>query len=284
LSSKVERGAALKLRMWYDKETSVYGHQFLPSRDVDKIRRLVDLIFQLDRDVRFNMPDEFNWDELYEVLEEFGLKYVKPVDAPVYEDGIREAVGKDGLAHYAVSRNGDLYVFFVPDDYSEFYIFQFTRNDVYLMKIFEKLNEKENNVRLVRDIAREELELMRVAQELMNAAPALSPEQRSALSSLGALQQIERTHEVANEIATSFLGRAGSAKSIIYTETDKHIEAFLVFGKHGIYIVAFAVPLFWWEKEGGWRVLDMLLRRVDPSAAWRCIKEEEGCQLLRELL
>ena len=275
----------MKLRTWYKEETSVCGYQLLPlHHDVEKIRYLVNRIFQLDKYVRFNMVDEYNWDELGKILEEFGLKFVKPIDAPpCVQNGIREAVGKNGFADYAVSGGGDLYAFFVPDDYSEFYIFQFTESDVHYMKIFGKLREEENACALVRDIAREELELVRVAQELMSVAPAPpSPEQRSALDA-SVLEQIEYTHKLASEIATSILGQVGRTKSITYTETDKHIEAYLVFGKHGMYIVAFTVPLFWWEEEGGWKVLDMLLRRVDPSAAWRCIEEEEGCQLLREL-
>jgi hypothetical protein len=274
--------SALKLRTWYKEGATVYGHQLLPLRDVDEIRRLVNRIFELDKYVRFNMSDEYNWDELDNILGEFGLKYVKHVDAPVRERGIREAVGKDGSAYYAASRNGDLYAFFVSDDYSEFYVFQFARNDVYLMKIFEKLEEGENNAKLARDIAREELELVRAAQELVSIAPELSPEQRSALAASSALEQMEYTHKLAGEIAAAALGRVGRTKSIAYVETDKHVGAFLVFGKHGMYIVAFAVPLLWWEREDGWRVLNVLLRRVDPSTAWRCIKEEGDC-LLREL-
>jgi hypothetical protein len=278
----------VKFGTWYKEETSVYGHLLLPLRDVDKIRHLTNCIMELDYYLRFNMVDEYNWDELHEVLKEFGLKHVKTIDAPISERGLREAIGKEGFAYCAGSQNGDLYAFFLTDDYSEFYIFQFTKTDISIMKIYEKLKEEENNVNLARDIAREELEMLKLVQELMStlqSAPP-SPPERTRWHTSDIVELWKKTREQlkkATALPISILERAGRAANIIYTEKgDKHVEVYLVFGKHGIYIVAFTVPTHWWEKEEGWKVLDVLVRRVDPDTASSCF-EEEGCQLLREL-
>jgi len=275
---------ALKFETWYKEETSVYGHLLLPRRDTEKIRYLVNWFFELDNSVRFNIVDEYDWDELDNILNEFGLKYVKIIDSPVYKDGLREAVGKKGFAYYAASQNGDLYAFFVANDYSEFYIFQFTSNDAHLMKVYRKLKEEEGNAKLARDIAREELEMLKVVQELVNAlqsAPATPPPERIRTTNIVELFKKEQEYlEKATALPISILKQVGRAANIAYTEEgDKRIEAYLVLGRHGMYIVAFARPILW--QEEGSKVLDVLLRRVDPSTAWKCIKE--GCQLLREL-
>jgi hypothetical protein len=281
--------ATLKLKTWYKEETTVYGHLLLPfiRNYIEKIRDLTNCVIELYEYTRYSMPDEYNWDELFSVLKEFGLKYVEHIESPVSERGLVEAVGgKEGSACFAASRAGDLYAFFVTSDYTEFYIFQFTRNDVYLMKVYEKLGEQESKMNLTRDIAREELGMLNIVQELVKAlqsAPVTPSLERVRTTSIVELLKRSREQlEKATALPISILKQAGRAANIVFKEReDKRLEAYLVLGKHGMYVVAFTVPL-WQEGEGGWKV-DVLLRRVDPRTAWKCIKKREDCQLLREL-